>query len=78
MHSFNNMYISDKEVAAMLNVKVNTLAKWRMKNSKGPKFEFVKIGRHIYYRYDSIESWIMSNRQITTKDVCTKMVGALS
>ena len=62
-----NQYIKDKEVAKALNVTPNTLAKWRMKNSAGPKFAFVKIGRNIMYRRDAIEKWLQENEKIDTK-----------
>jgi len=62
-----NQYIGDKEVAEALNVTTNTLAKWRMKSSSGPKFVFVKIGRSIMYRRDAIEKWLRENDRIDTR-----------
>lgn len=44
-----------KETAAVLKVSVHTLAKWRQLN-KGP--DFVKVGKSVKYRRDSIEAWI--------------------
>lgn len=61
-----NQYIKDKEVAEALNVMPNTLAKWRMKNSNGPKLPYVKIGRSIMYRREAIERRLLENERINT------------
>ena len=47
----------------------NTLAKWRMSKNKGPKLAFVKIGRNILYKRDSIKQWLEDNERIDTKNL---------
>lgn len=44
-----------KETAEMLKISVHTLNKWRTLRT-GPNF--VKVGRSVKYRRDSIEAWI--------------------
>ncbi len=43
------------QVAAYLGVPELTLKEWRYKG-KGPRF--VKVGKHVRYRWPDIEDWI--------------------
>ena len=47
--------ISSEDTAALLDVKPNTLACWRMTKS-GP--DFYRIGRRCFYRRADIMAWV--------------------
>lgn len=44
-----------EEVAEMLGVPVGTLANWRY---LGRGHAFVKVGRHVRYRWSDVADWI--------------------
>lgn len=67
--TLKEIYAKDNEVAEMIGVSKNTLAKWRMPKNKGPKLAFVKIGRNILYKRDSIKQWLEDNERIDTKNL---------
>ena len=67
--TLEEVYIKDGEVAKMIGISKNTLAKWRMSKNKGPKLAFVKIGRNILYKRDSIKQWLEDNERIDTKNL---------
>lgn len=50
----------EKEVAAMLGVKVTTLQNWRWAG-RGPVF--VKIGRLVRYTGADLAAWLEKNKQ---------------
>lgn len=52
------------EVSNYLNIPKGTLANWRAKGY-GP--EFLKIGRHIFYRESDLEKFIDSCLRYSTK-----------
>ena len=56
-----------EEAAALLNVKPQTLAKWRM-GRHGPSPHFVKVGRVIRYRRATLVSFIEGNTFTNTAD----------
>jgi excisionase family DNA binding protein len=43
------------QVAAYLGVPEPTLTEWRYKG-KGP--QFIKVGRHVRYRWSDVEDWL--------------------
>lgn len=43
------------DVAGMLGVPEHTLAQWR---SKGIGPEYIKVGRHVRYRWSAVNSWL--------------------
>ncbi|QKF93128.1 helix-turn-helix domain-containing protein [Campylobacter sp. CCUG 57310] len=67
--TLKEIYAKDNEVAEIIGVSKNTLAKWRMSKNKGPKLPFVKIGRNILYKRDSIKQWLEDNERIDTKNL---------
>jgi hypothetical protein len=48
-------YIPEAEIAAELNLSPRTLRKWRAQGEGPP---FIKIGRRIFYRDASRETWL--------------------
>jgi hypothetical protein len=48
-------YIPEAEMAEQLNAAVRTLRKWRAQG-KGPAY--IKIGKHIFYRDTSRDTWL--------------------
>jgi excisionase family DNA binding protein len=49
------MDITPKELAAMLNIHIGTLANWR---SKGIGPSFSKIGHKVRYSKQDVQKWI--------------------
>lgn len=59
--------VTEEELANSLELKVETLASWRMKSS-GPSF--TKLGKTVFYRVQDIQLWIDANViSITTTTV---------
>jgi len=56
-----------EEAAALLNVKPQTLAKWRM-GGRGLGPHFVKVGRAIRYRRATLVSFIEGNTFTNTAE----------
>ena len=56
--------LSTKEVAEILGLSENCLAKWRWSNV-GPSF--LKVGRTVRYRAEDIENYLNA-RAVSTKD----------
>jgi predicted DNA-binding transcriptional regulator AlpA len=48
-------YIPSDQMSACLGISKKTLARWRCEG-RGP--DFVKIGRQVYYRSDTVRSWL--------------------
>jgi predicted DNA-binding transcriptional regulator AlpA len=57
--------LEPEEVAAILRVKINTLAQWRVKGG-GPSF--LKIGRCVRYRASDLDAWIDAQCRASTCD----------
>ena len=53
--------LSCKEAAENLNVKTQTLAAWRCKNTYG--LQFVRVGRVIRYRVSELERFISEHTE---------------
>jgi hypothetical protein len=51
--------IPNEAAAALLNVKPQTLACWRV-DKRGP--DFYRIGRAVFYRRSDIMAWIAAQR----------------
>jgi transcriptional regulator with XRE-family HTH domain len=51
--------LTQAELAALLNVKPNTLREWR-RMKRGPAY--VRIQKGVFYRKSDVESWIEQNR----------------
>lgn len=47
--------LSQEDLAAILDVGVDTLAEWR-RLRKGP--DFVKMGKGVMYRRDDVAAWV--------------------
>ncbi len=52
--------LSNKESAAYLGIKTNTLTVWRCKNTQ--KIPYVKLGRRVFYRLKDLDSFIDKNQ----------------
>lgn len=50
--------LSEDELAALLDVKAQTLQSWRVQKT-GP--DFVKLGKAVFYRKTDVEDWIAAN-----------------
>lgn len=53
--AFTRKYLTPKEIAYMLAIKENTLAKWRC-NGIGPNFK--KVGRSVRYHTEDIKHFL--------------------
>lgn len=49
--------LTDEELAAMLELRPETLAKWRIQKT-GPSFTY--LGKGVFYRRDDVLAWIQS------------------
>jgi len=47
--------VSPSELAALLDVPVTTVYRWRSRH-EGPKG--IRIGRHVRYRVEDVEAWL--------------------
>lgn len=62
--------LGEKEVAEFLGIAANTLRNWRCVSSrarkslasKGRKLAYVKVGRHVHYRYSDIIDFLERSR----------------
>lgn len=52
--------LTEEDLAAALNVKVETLAQWRARKY-GPSW--TKLGKGVYYRLESVVEWTMDNER---------------
>lgn len=59
----NKMMLTPNEVAELLNLKINTLAIWRL---KGEKLPFAKIGKNILYKTQDVLNFIESSMCVNT------------
>jgi hypothetical protein len=68
--------LTPKQLAVMLSVNPNTLAKWRLQEI-GPKF--VKIQRHVRYAANDVDRWTNERTfaSTTTADAALNFGGAL-
>lgn len=57
--------LHEQELAAALNVKVETLRVWRT-HKIGP--DFVRLGKAVFYRQKDIEDWV-ANQVVVTKRI---------
>jgi excisionase family DNA binding protein len=48
------------EVAQVLGIPEHTLAQWRSKG-KGP--DYIKVGRHVRYRWSDVSTWLDTQSQ---------------
>ena len=67
--------LTPKQLAGLLAVNENTLAKWRLQGV-GPKF--VKIQRHVRYAANDVDSWTHERTfaSTTAADAALKFGGA--
>lgn len=54
------------EVAEFLKMPERTLGQWRYLGT-GPRF--VKIGRHVRYRWSDVEAWLADQGRTSTRSV---------
>lgn len=68
--------LTPKQLAALLAVNENTLAKWRLLGI-GPKF--IKIQRHVRYAANDVDHWTSQRTfaSTTAADAALKFGGAL-
>jgi hypothetical protein len=52
------------DVAKHIGVPAKTLAQWRYLG-QGPRF--IKIGRHVRYRWQDVEAWLAAQSRATTR-----------
>jgi excisionase family DNA binding protein len=57
--STNKLLLRPDEVAALLDVPLRTIYRWRSRHD-GPRG--YRIGRHVRYRVDDIERWLEDHR----------------
>jgi excisionase family DNA binding protein len=57
--------LDTEQVAALLGLRPNTLAQWRV-SGEGPMF--VKIGRRVRYRASDVDAWITKRSRRSTCD----------
>ena len=58
--------LKERDVAAVLNIKIVTLRRWRWEG-RGPRF--VKVGAAVRYDPSDIESFIARGRRHSTSDL---------
>ena len=58
MHDALEQLMDGPTLARLLRIPEATFAQWRYLN-RGPKF--VKVGRHVRYRPEDVESWLLAN-----------------
>ena len=71
-----NNCLTPKQLAVLLAVNPNTIAKWRVQGN-GPKF--VKIQRHVRYAANDVDCWTNERTFASTPaaDAALKFGGAL-
>ncbi|QCD52114.1 helix-turn-helix domain-containing protein [Campylobacter sp. RM16192] len=52
--------ITPEQFCLMYGVPIQTQAKWRMKKGDGIKLPYIKLGRRVFYKRDSIEALVNS------------------
>jgi excisionase family DNA binding protein len=57
--SHDKLLLRPDEVAALLDVPLRTIYRWRSRHD-GPRG--YRIGRHVRYRVDDIEAWLEDHR----------------
>ena len=57
--------LTPEQLAAELQIKVQTLAKWRL-TGEGPCF--LRIGRKIRYSRTSVSDWLITRERTSTSD----------
>ncbi|MBK1655366.1 helix-turn-helix transcriptional regulator [Allochromatium vinosum] len=65
MASITENYLTDGETAAELRVTTRTLARWRAERC-GPAW--LRVGRRVLYRRESIERWLMNREQVPVRE----------
>jgi excisionase family DNA binding protein len=55
----DKMLLRPDEVAALLDVPVRTIYRWRSQHA-GPRG--FRLGRHVRYRLEDVERWLESHR----------------
>jgi hypothetical protein len=53
-----------EDIARHIGVPTKTLAQWRYLGS-GP--EFIKVGRHVRYRWSDVTAWLAAQSRSTTR-----------
>jgi predicted DNA-binding transcriptional regulator AlpA len=57
--------LTPPELAALLGVKVQTLAAWRVSGDGPP---FCHVGRWVRYRRAAVEAWLLAHERASTSD----------
>lgn len=52
--------ITPEQFCLIYGVPLQTQAKWRMKKGDGIKLPYIKLGRRVFYKTDSIEALVNS------------------
>ena len=50
----------ERDAAAMLNVKVQTLRKWAVQRKGPPR---IKIGKRVFYREEALRAWLAAQER---------------
>lgn len=65
MANITENYLTDSQTAGELRVTTRTLARWRAERC-GPAW--LRVGRRVMYRRESIERWLLNREQIPVRD----------
>jgi hypothetical protein len=65
-----DVLLSEKQLADYLNMKPQTLARWRVEGSGPP---FLKLGACVRYRLDDIQRWTQACRRNSTSDLAESL-----
>jgi len=60
MERKTRQFLTDNEVASLLNVRVGTVRKWRLFGKGPPWRKFGGLPGAVRYRIDDLEEWIRS------------------
>ena len=72
MHTDDTHYLNSQQVAQLLGLAANTLAKWRL-SGIGPRYS--KLGRRVVYQRSEIDEWLAGNRYRSTSEYGLKARG---
>ena len=59
MNTTTNL-LTPQDLLNAFGVPLQTQAKWRMKKGSGIKLPYIKLGRRVFYKRDSIEALVNS------------------
>ena len=54
----NDVLLTTKEAAAMLQMSVSTLQSWRLSGKHGDSLPYIKVGRSVRYRKSALDNFL--------------------